>query len=529
MNYNKLKRSAEKITMPENMEERIISHCLEAAEKSTSDSEFSHHVSGVEKARPRNITRIISAAAACTVIAGSVGVTVHLLDRSSGGNNKLAGEIEESVTETTSPDDLFCEPGTDENQKIAPFGDFRDHDFQIHCNYYTINKKINSDTPKRLKLLGNEYPIYGVASWQDLTEKQKAELAVFFNNADYPEWTEEDEAKAAASNYSDFKEYCFLSCEDSQFCLVKFDVTGCLTYSYGSYYATDEHPAYSDDYVTEKYRIDYDSFSKAVEQITDIPPRKDVNGVSLISFENCINDGAAVKYTLSGNPRPDLTLEQCRLLDEYFISTCKEEKIVWVEDHEALTEPAIKFEVTGNPELPYSLYIYSDDYIYLKDETESESSWYKFSGDRMYAEIETLFRNGNTTDDAGLYPPFGNLAKISSGAYDVSYHRNGISGTLPIDGEMLHHAFYGYDWAACETDKPETITDKVITFGFDHDGSEHTTINLYDNGAVNWTVTAQTTGDVYEEHWYQLTDTNAFDSLSEPFTASCINQQSDIE
>lgn len=529
MNYNKLKRSAEKITMPENMEKRIISHCREKIEKSSAGSEFSQQVSGVEKVRPRNITRIISAAAACTVIAGSVGITAHLLGRSSGGNNRLTDEMEETVTETTSPDDLLCEPGPDETRKIAPFGDFRDHDFRIESIYYTINKKSGSTAPDELKPSGTEYSIYGVSGWPKLTEEQKEELAVFFNNADYPEWTEENEAEAALSNYSDLEKYCFVCCEDPQFRIVEFDVTGCLTYTYGSYYTNEWDQAYSDDYVTEKYKIDFESFSKAVEQITDIPPRKDVNGVSLINFENCINDGAVVKYTHSDSPRPDLTPEQCRLLDEYLISACKEEKITWVEDHNALTEPIIKFEVTGDPDLPYSLYIYSDDYIYLKDDTGLRSTWYKYSDKRMYAEIETLFRNGNTTDDAGLYPPFGNLAKISSGTYDVSYNRDGISGTLPIDGETLHHAFYGYDWAACETDNPETTSDKVITFGFDHDNSQHTTVNLYDNGAVSYTVTSQVTGDVYEEHWYQLSDTNAFDALSEPFTASCINQQSNIE
>lgn len=88
MNYNKLKRSVEKINMPEGMEERIIENCrknqIQTGSSDKNEADFSQQVSGVDHISPhRNIIRIVSAVAACAVIAGCVGTTVHLMNRSS--------------------------------------------------------------------------------------------------------------------------------------------------------------------------------------------------------------------------------------------------------------------------------------------------------------------------------------------------------------------------------------------------------------------------------------------------------------
>lgn len=95
MNYNKLKRSAEKITMPEDAKERIITRChqLEKNLEELSDDEsgYVQQVSGVEKAKTHRITKMISAAAACAVITGSVAAAAHFLKRPAPRNRKSNG------------------------------------------------------------------------------------------------------------------------------------------------------------------------------------------------------------------------------------------------------------------------------------------------------------------------------------------------------------------------------------------------------------------------------------------------------
>lgn len=594
MNYNKIKRSAEKITMPENMEKRIIAQCCKAAkcsdEKNTGGSVFSQQVSGVEKARPRHITRMISAAAACAVITGSVAAAAHFLKRSAPGTGNQMGGIE-GVEIKNNPLSDFCDhnyaltntigsvqtTNLTEKQKLlfadffneCEYGEWTDEDqlFAITRSYYAaytfieksetgsdtitidcnncltierssgedqsavteqykidfekfmnaFNLIMETDNNEKTSPFGDmsEYDfdiIFGEYNESShaipVSEEQKLNLVQFLNNVDYTEWTDEDEAEAALSSYPAKDEYNLHGKNDYFFCDISFDITGCLTATYGGF------PPDSGNYTMKKYKIDYELFSNTVNQIiyADNNDNSCIKSYPFVNFESSIKSGAEIKYTLSDKPMPDLTEKQCILLDNYFKKIFV--KLDPVESHIPASEPTIKFEVTVMPDTTFSVQIYSDDYLYIKSSIDKNSGWYKYSGSRMHAEIETTFRNGDTTDSNTSYPPFGNLAK-NGGSYEV---RRSSGDIAMLEGDLLHQLFYGYNWDECEITEDLVIMPAEFTFSYDYNDSDTNIISVSLDGQVHWVHQSSYTGKTIEEHWYQLTDTNVPDTLSLRFS-----------
>lgn len=111
----KLKNAADKIRMPEDMKQRIIS-AAELAEKNhvnTDNDGYIDVVSSAERVEPRrNIIRTISAIAACAVLVGGIGTTGFLLHRQN--STQMSGS-EVSGTECRS----------------CPFGDFSEFDYSF--------------------------------------------------------------------------------------------------------------------------------------------------------------------------------------------------------------------------------------------------------------------------------------------------------------------------------------------------------------------------------------------------------------
>lgn len=111
----KLKNAADKIRMPEDMKQRIIS-AAELAEKNhvnTDNDGYIDVVSSAERVDPRkNIVRTISAIAACAVLVGGIGTTGFLLHRQN--STQMSGS-EVSGTECRS----------------CPFGDFSEFDYSF--------------------------------------------------------------------------------------------------------------------------------------------------------------------------------------------------------------------------------------------------------------------------------------------------------------------------------------------------------------------------------------------------------------
>jgi hypothetical protein len=86
MNIDDLKKSAEKITLPDDAKERIIQKCAELAETEktgsksvTGNDEYTDHVFTVEHYKPRRFSKIAASIAACAVIAASAGLTMKLV------------------------------------------------------------------------------------------------------------------------------------------------------------------------------------------------------------------------------------------------------------------------------------------------------------------------------------------------------------------------------------------------------------------------------------------------------------------
>lgn len=608
MNYNKLKRSADKINMPEGMEERIIAKCHELQKDSgglsADEAGYSQQVSGVEAAHPRHITRIISAAAACAVIVGSVGAAAHFMKRSAPETSSPTGEIGETEThfnpladfcdhdyifsgssassakiQTSLNKDqksLFasyfsqCEYGewTDEDETAAMLRSFyEDYIFTstsetesiniiIDCNdCLTITRYTGeSQTPESavsekykidyedfrntVQLIMSVEATGKVAPFGDMheydfnivdvsydnhsrhfyiTEEQKSRIADFLNTADYAEWTDEDEAAAAVSSYPAKERYHLNGIKatgdnETFHCDIAFDITGCLTAVYG------QDNSFSSN--TETYKIDYNLFKEAFQQITgvDVNAYMDIGDEPFVDFESYLQSGAEIKYTLSDTPMPDLTEDQCRLLDDYFLNVFnKIEEVEEAEEHVANANPVIIFEIKPIISKSYFIQIYSDDYILLRDDNIPYARWYKYNGHRMHAEIETVFRNGSMVDNAGFYPPFGNMAK-RGGSYIIRRHNS--MDAMMFEGDLLHQLFYGYDWAACEinyTDVPADSSEEFY-FSFEYNDSYTSTVSIYPDGLIQWTINNSRTNKIKEEHWYQLTDTNILDTLALRFS-----------
>ena len=98
MNDDKLRKSAEHITMPDELKNRIIDQCddIYAAEK-RNDIGHNDHVSGVERVESHPIRRTITAVAACAVLAAGVGTGIHFMPKNGGGESASdASEISET-------------------------------------------------------------------------------------------------------------------------------------------------------------------------------------------------------------------------------------------------------------------------------------------------------------------------------------------------------------------------------------------------------------------------------------------------
>ncbi|MDE6789887.1 MAG: hypothetical protein K2J47_11310 [Ruminococcus sp.] len=119
----KLKHSAEKITMPNELKERILEKCDSTETvKNEADEEITFTV---EPFRPHRIRRIVSVAAAAAVITGIAGYSGYLISR----NGSFSGtEFTESITEETT------EPPAESPVSVAPFGDISGMKVTEHGN-----------------------------------------------------------------------------------------------------------------------------------------------------------------------------------------------------------------------------------------------------------------------------------------------------------------------------------------------------------------------------------------------------------
>ena len=156
----KLKNAADKIRMPEDMKQRIIS-AAELAEKNhvnTDNDGYIDVVSFAERVDPRrNIVRTIIAIAACAVLVGGIGTTGFLLHRQN--STQMSGS-EVSGTECRS----------------CPFGDFSEFDYRFEAGDGK-NGRYSAETYAKLSDFLNKFN-WGeeLTEYETRTEEQDAKV-----------------------------------------------------------------------------------------------------------------------------------------------------------------------------------------------------------------------------------------------------------------------------------------------------------------------------------------------------------------
>ncbi len=116
MNYKNLKSSAEKITMPNELRQRIITGCenIEQSAKGNDSGEFTNHIYTADRVKPHYILRTVSAVAACAIVVGGVGAATHLMHKQKSPDT-ISTEMSEQL----------------QNSGTSPFGDITRYDLTV--------------------------------------------------------------------------------------------------------------------------------------------------------------------------------------------------------------------------------------------------------------------------------------------------------------------------------------------------------------------------------------------------------------
>ncbi|MBO5320410.1 MAG: hypothetical protein J6B01_11490 [Ruminococcus sp.] len=561
MDKNKLEKAVKGIKMPEETAEKIIAKCREYESSAADGEEYSEQVSGVEKAENRIVFRLSAAAAALAVAAGGLGMTAYLSRRPEKNTNHL-DEVEVDSTDIqhfTNSIEITEEPTTIEISAEP------DKYSETEKMYYSF-------------IAENLIPEYGLASMDEFTQSESDEKYMDFVipsqtlgvvSADISDYTGDGKEDMLAVIYDESEENYdwkirLYSYDDTDVYMIdeyvasygKFFLFNETYFSlqkvnerlviHSSYITAGEESSYymilgtsesgfieetaeivmnfdnpeqitlyteNDHIVTPDDCTNFHEYFYSEYKETTTTPEK-IN-YQLIDFEALAQEGIPVRYTLSDKPMPDLTPEQCRLLDEFISAAADAFELIPAESRSSSSEPAMKFEAVRNGDISCYMYIYPDDYVYIMKE-DGTSALYCYKGSDGYmnsplrTRIETVFRNGNIADNAAFYPPFGNFSKMSSEPYKVTvFDCEGVIHVGEVSGEVLHHTFYGYNWTECEDvmTKTEPSDINIIRIEFlTIDGYE--TVSVDNSGYVTWYINSSDT-----VRNYQLNDTRPFDMI----------------
>lgn len=169
----KLKNAGDKITMPDDMKERIIRAC-ESAEKNNitridNEEGYAEVVSGTERVAPRSrIIRTVSAVAACTVLLAGVGTTGVLLHRQNSN--------------------ISASSNVSENEYSCPFGDFSTFKFSFDAGDGKYGN-YSAETYAKLSDFFNKFDWGEELSEDSLTEEEKTDTTSKFYTIS---WSEDD-------------------------------------------------------------------------------------------------------------------------------------------------------------------------------------------------------------------------------------------------------------------------------------------------------------------------------------------------
>ncbi|MBO5572150.1 MAG: hypothetical protein J5926_05500 [Ruminococcus sp.] len=162
MMEKKIRSSAEKITMPDELRERILDKCAEMEKSERSgNGTYTDHVFTVERAQPHRIRRVVSGLAACAVLAGGLGATGVFLHRQGSGN--IASEVAQEACYVLCPfgdftqrDYVFCV--ADENDEV--------HEYENNAELADLLNKFNWGEETDPRDITEDPEVYMV-TWQD--------------------------------------------------------------------------------------------------------------------------------------------------------------------------------------------------------------------------------------------------------------------------------------------------------------------------------------------------------------------------
>ena len=381
----KLKNAADKIRMPEDMKQRIIS-AAELAEKNhvnTDNDGYIDVVSSAERVDPRrNIIRTISAIAACAVLVGGIGTTGFLLHRQN--STRMSGS-EVSGTECRS----------------CPFGDFSEFDYRFDAGDGKFGE-YSAETYAKLSDFLNKF------NWGEPVEKPKNRD----NSADVEgqiydiKWTRGDTPPIECNIHIANDGYVFY-----QESMMDFETGGQMPLTENSKW----------------YKVDFDAFDRGVQEIlaqADAPtPFGDFSEFeySLDAQDGKFGEYSAETYAkLSDflnkfNWGVELGMSEAENDDETGLHDLVYEKytITWTKGDTPPVNCNIYVSKTG-----YVLYNEDIEYLETDEDHFIESRSYRIDFNAFDSGIQAII-----AEDANYVSPFGDFRKLdyTFNANDAKY------------------------------------------------------------------------------------------------------------
>ena len=449
----KIRSSAEKITMPDELRERIIDKCAEMEKSERSgNGTYTDHVFTVERAQPHRIRRVVSGLAACAVLAGGLGATGVFLHRQGSGN--IASEVAQEACYVLCPfgdftqrDYVFCV--ADENDEV--------HEYENNAEIADLLNKFNW-VEETEPFAAEEDPEVYMVTWQD----EENHYHLIISSDGIAEW------KAYPNSFSREAGH-----EDEP-----------IEPVFNRYYSIDFNEF--DSRVREILSAEtvddpIEQTDEAIQAITDDMTQK----MTLAAYDESYNAvlstyGDIVSVSDEGTQH-DLDIQRQDMTDAMMYGLAD-----WtLHNSDIYTDSMsgkVLFEVSvdqGDNGVASFTFFEEGFYSYAVTNEDGTEDTYFFNGDCNEA-LEILesamdTEKKHTEDNSAYYLPGFNFEKL------------GIGGDMY--SKQLQEIFYGYDWAAHEVTAFD-LDSLVFAYGFEDDIADQNEmytrrVDVYVNGYIH--------------------------------------------
>lgn len=247
----KVKRSVSSITMPDDVKERIIANCQVPG---TADEKFADHVSGIEHVRNRSYLKVISGIAACAVLAGTIGVSAHLLRNQPSPAPATTAPESTTIVAGTEPTEPVTESAAPQLDELME---------RFLSQEYTLFKP-----DEQLDANGEPLQLECVS----FTEEEREEIAGIFRKYQFTEISEEEYQSADQSDEMYFN-YQGSSLEGANFNIKRNGFVSVLFETYDT--QDNDETSYELTHLEHKYYkcSDGESLFNELLAYAEIPPQ----------------------------------------------------------------------------------------------------------------------------------------------------------------------------------------------------------------------------------------------------------------